>query len=129
MSLTALELYYADTYFEWLNQNKDDVIKRVSEFFELVKPNLTYMNSYIIDFVVFPDSVRVVELNPFSLSTGSCLFNWKEDSKVLHNGPFEFRLNKAPHSDNTVLGHLLPWKDLLAKAKAELPQDSSCFMQ
>ena len=44
------------------------------------------MESYIIDFIVTSDVVRIVELNPFSETTGACLFDWKKDKKVIEEG-------------------------------------------
>jgi len=135
--LNAVSQYYTDAYFEWLHKNKENVARRVREFFDIVKPNLVALNSYVIDFVVFPDAIQVVELNPFSPSTGTvvtlhtyitgpCLFNWKEDRLLLREGPFALRINEEPKDENSLKGYLLPWRDLLTRAEEEVSQEDSC---
>jgi hypothetical protein len=60
------------------------------------------VNSYIIDFTVdrhslynenipAQDCIRIIELNPFEVGTGACLFDWKTDLELFKHGPFEFR--------------------------------------
>jgi hypothetical protein len=53
------------------------------------------LESFIVDFAITGenlDKIWVVELNPYLISTSPNLFSWTKDDKVLHEGPFEFRL-------------------------------------
>jgi hypothetical protein len=142
--LNALSQYYADCYFEVRNEllarltmqdlvrSKDKVAAAVRDFFQEVQPHI-HLESYICDFVVLQDnSVRIVELNPFSESTGkgmkdqrlfsvgSCLFDWKADKEVIENGPFEFRVATSPVS--YVESLLMPFNHLLDQASKNLQE-------
>jgi len=111
-----------------LHQNKESIGKRVVAFFNTVKHCIS-LTSYIIDFVVFDDHIKIVELNPFSRTTGPCLFDWVTDAVVIENGPFEFRVNTEPLP--TVHGHLLPWKGQIEQAMTEIAREDndSCCLQ
>jgi len=70
------------------------------------------MKNYIVDFVLTNESfggkekakekeksnnknnIWVVELNPYGESTGSGLFDYKKDKKLLEEGPLELRVNE-----------------------------------
>jgi hypothetical protein len=56
--------------------------------------------SLIIDFHVSPnveefkhgrDCVKFIELNTFDIGSDSSMFSWKNELKLLKEGPFEFR--------------------------------------
>jgi len=121
-SLNALSQYYVDCYFEELLQRKDEITTKIQIFFEEVKDKIL-IESYIIDFVILADgTVKIVELNPFSRSTGSCLFDWIKDKDLIENGPFEFRISEAPNQIHAA-GYLMPWNHLIAQAKDKLIKD------
>jgi hypothetical protein len=119
--LNALSQYYADAYFWRLPLQRDDISRRVLAFFESMKASIT-LDSYIIDFAVTDDKVCIVELNPFTEQTGSCLFDWKKDKHIIENGPFELRVNMSPVRG--VDAGLIPWKSLLDPAVKELQGNS-----
>jgi len=123
-SLNALSQYYIDCYFEDLKKRKDEISSTVLIFFEEVKP-MIQLESYIIDFVMFFDgTIKIVELNPFSKSTGPCLFNWVSDKTVIESGPFEFRVLEEPNQKHAA-GYLMPWSDLIKQAKEKLKEEES----
>ena len=71
--MTALSQYYTQCYFAELASVSDAVLARVTSFWrdsirEVVAAN--GLASYVIDFVVLPSRVLVLELNPFNVSTG-----------------------------------------------------------
>ncbi len=47
--------------------------------------DLILLDSFIIDFAILSDlqTVKIVEINPFGESTGSALFNWKDDQSII----------------------------------------------
>jgi len=106
-------------FFDEIVWRKEEIQGKVLEFFEKVKDSIE-LESYIIDFVMFHDGeIKIVELNPFSRSTGSCLFDWIKDKELIENGPFQFRIVENPNQPRATT-YLLPWKFLVETAKNEL---------
>jgi len=100
-------------------RKKDEIQTKVVEFFEQVKDQIN-LESYIIDFVMMKDgTIKIVELNPFSRSTGSCLFDWIIDKELIEKGPFQFRVVEQPNQKRAA-SYLLPWKHLLHRAVKDL---------
>jgi len=80
-------------------------------------------------------TIKIVELNPFSRSTGtqslnktpyysihtvgSCLFDWIIDKELIEKGPFQFRVIEQPNQKRAA-SYLLPWKHLLHRAVKDL---------
>jgi hypothetical protein len=116
--LTALSQYFSDSSFSYVTSNTNSIPDRAREFFTAnIAPLLpdTHANC-ILDFVVAPGRVYVVELNPWSIRTGPCLFDWEADLNVLREGPFEFRFVRPEQSQ--AKHHLLPWKHLFQSEKS-----------
>jgi len=100
--LNALSQYNHACYIDEIKENRDIILKRILQLFEIIQPKLSSIGSYVIDFTVnrellFDESqllkcVLVVELNPYEIGTGSCLFDWKTERDLFDNGPFEFRI-------------------------------------
>jgi hypothetical protein len=64
--------------------------------------------------VVTDNEVLVLELNPFNVSTGACLFSWELDDEKLHNGPFEFRYRTVVPVYQGIQSHLSPlWRKIV----------------
>lgn len=95
--LTALSQYYSQCYFPRLSGDREKYLTKIKDFFEIIQPKIP-LSSYVIDFVIVTDSntnhnnnndinsnarVAVLELNPFNVATGACLFDWEKDEKVL----------------------------------------------
>lgn len=96
--LTALSQYYSQCYFPQLPRDKTKYLQQILDFFADIQPKIP-LSSYVIDFVIIVDSnedntsnndasnssrrVAVLELNPFNISTGACLFDWEKDEKIL----------------------------------------------
>lgn len=55
--------------------------------------------NYILDIFVGENEIKVIELNAFEDATGTLLFSWKTDRKILTEGPFEFRVRNEPLKD------------------------------
>jgi hypothetical protein len=118
--LNALSQYYADCFFPEIasETQKKKIEERVLTFFEQeIKDSLKHLSSYIVDFVVTDKYVKVVELNPFSKSTGACLFDWDKDKQIIEEGPFEFRVNTKEREG--VHAMLMPWRYLIQAAETE----------
>eukprot|EP00026_Physarum_polycephalum_P011726 Phypoly_transcript_11967.p1 GENE.Phypoly_transcript_11967~~Phypoly_transcript_11967.p1 ORF type:complete len:362 (+),score=58.85 Phypoly_transcript_11967:36-1088(+) len=117
--LNALSQYYADCYFEDLPPRREAIGSAVQKFFYSHIQSLLPFDSYIIDFVVFKNNdVMIVELNPYSVTTGACLFDWQKDKAQLENGPFELRVNTEPVKN--VNGYLVPFNALVSQALREV---------
>eukprot|EP01125_Pyxidicula_operculata_P021152 TRINITY_DN8049_c0_g1_i1.p1 TRINITY_DN8049_c0_g1~~TRINITY_DN8049_c0_g1_i1.p1 ORF type:complete len:375 (-),score=73.03 TRINITY_DN8049_c0_g1_i1:15-1139(-) len=153
-SLNAITQYYTDCYFPLLVKLKDRLSESILKYYNSeIKEELNDMENYIIDFVVLnldninindvedggsndhiSFDIKVIELNPFSLSTGSGLFSWQKDEKIIKEGPFEMRVNTSV--DKHISSSLSIWKPLLDQAQFKvkvlpLPDDNNekCTIQ
>ena len=133
--LCALSQYYADTFVPGIEAQYAQIKAVVAEFFaQHLLPRLGAYPDCVVDLALLlrPDGlpavqgagaaqiVRVIELNPFLITTGACLFNWKQDMDVLTgkrreaDGSFEFRYLFKPHK--SVRHVILQWNHLLDDA-------------
>jgi len=113
-----------DCYFEELKQRKDEIANKVKLFYEEVQPKIV-LESYIIDFVMLEDgAIKIVELNPYSQSTGGCLFDWTKDKEILENGPFDFRILEEPQQKKAA-NYLVPWNHLIQQSKDQIKEEDS----
>jgi len=92
--LNAVTQYFTSSYFPSLVENKDEISRHICDFWinEVRALLLNSHESYVIDFLVKPDKILVVELNPFYKGAGAGCFTWAKDRKILMHGPFEFRM-------------------------------------
>lgn len=108
-------------------ETKGEIVRLISACYERfrreVLPKLKF-NSFIIDFAIAGNEVQVVELNPFSRTTGACLFDWIKDKDVIENGPLELRV--VEKALDSARGHLTPWLPLIKEA-LNLPSTSSSY--
>ena len=65
------------------------------EAFHAVHAHRISIESYVIDLAVLPDRVWIIELNPYSPTTGACLFDWGADAATLAAAPVEIRVLQA----------------------------------
>jgi hypothetical protein len=96
--LTACSQYCYYQCFPELLKTKDQLSQRIVEFFHKeVLPILPYKDA-VIDFHVTDEFVEIIELSPFAINTGACMFSWKSeaDKAILENGPFELRILTEP---------------------------------
>jgi len=113
--LTAVSQYYSDSFFPHLPKISEEVLKRIAEYYDKAANPLINLDSYIIDFVVFDDmSIKIVELNPFSRTTGPCLFDWQADKDLLENGPLSMRVVQSPSKNADAA--VMPWTGVLNAA-------------
>jgi hypothetical protein len=95
----ALSQYFHFCYWPELVQHKDEIARRVTEYWETRVKHRVKHTSYTIDFAVLQDQIYVIEINPFHFSTGAALFRWTTGSaerKTLVHGPFEMRVLEQP---------------------------------
>jgi len=98
--LNALSMYCCFAYSQELVERKDHVERLILNCFQVIKDKIPHP-SYVIDFYVTKaDKVIVIELNPFHIGAGACLFSWKEHRNKFLHGPFEFRITTSL-SENT----------------------------
>jgi len=116
---TALSQYNHQYVSKRLIDNKKVIEDRIISFWEeYIAPSLKNkekLQSYVVDFALTGDNfdkVWVVELNPFLTSTSSNLFSWSTDNKILHNGPFEFRLREKS-SKGVIADMDSDWRSIL----------------
>ena len=92
------------------------------------------LDSYVLDLVIlWPDlnSIKVLELNPYTQTTGPGFFNWERDAKLLQGHEpdadvLEFRVLREPLSEKT---QLMQWSDLVQAAAAVEEEDGRCCVQ
>eukprot|EP00475_Leptophrys_vorax_P023699 TRINITY_DN32513_c0_g1_i1.p1 TRINITY_DN32513_c0_g1~~TRINITY_DN32513_c0_g1_i1.p1 ORF type:complete len:375 (+),score=101.55 TRINITY_DN32513_c0_g1_i1:25-1149(+) len=138
-NLNALSQYYDDTYFNSIDPV--EMPKQIQNFFlkEVREAGMfsggggaavddelkeSPLQNYIMDFVIMPDNeVKIVELNPFSVQTGSCRFHWIQDKSIIENGPFEFRFRESPHESADLA--ISPWSEFVSQAEDLIKQESA----
>jgi hypothetical protein len=123
--LNAVTQYAYDIRCQYVVDHKDEIARRLLEFFESIKAQIPH-ESYVIDFIVFDDVIRVIELNPFSSGSGAALFSWTEDLQRFLNGPFELRIQEQElHS---LEGVLMPkWIDFVTSVRKK--RERGCAVQ
>ena len=65
----------------------------------------------------------VLEVNPFNISTGSCLFDWASESDsnvLLGRSPFEFRVQPHPVVEKLIPQLHPSWRSIFSTLKSEL---------
>jgi len=102
--IRAISQYYDVCFFPELIQDKENIIKRIQYYFETIKDKIP-MEHCILDLLVLKDRIKIVELNPYGSCTGSAMFSWKTEAKLLReglpDGSFEFRITTAPSLEAT----------------------------
>jgi hypothetical protein len=94
-SLNAISQYAHDIRCQYIVDHRDEIARRLLDFFESIKGQIPH-ESYVIDFIVFDDWIKVVELNPFHAGAVPGLFSWADpdDRERFLNGPFELRIQE-----------------------------------
>ncbi|KAG2378917.1 hypothetical protein C9374_008065 [Naegleria lovaniensis] len=144
--LNAISQYFCDVKFQELCDRKLEIQHQINDFFQnTVLTSITHA-SFVIDFFVSPTrGVMVIELNPFHIGAGACLFSWKQDRQIMMFGPQEFRI-KEQNADESIYKSFLtvPWEkhlvlhhhvqspnysreELLLKNK-EAPEEGKCVL-
>ena len=130
-SFTALTQYYKACFVPELAQRKTEICNLILDFHSKIK-DLIPVKSYVADFVVDNDKVWLIELNHFGTTASPGLFSWSIDNKVMHEGPFEFRvLTSLP--DNVKqqiarpLQELIGW-DKVEENKEDKKQEKKCIV-
>jgi len=105
-AISQQSLYYVNDILEPLNDNeKNDMIHKwvniIKSYFETdVKPKITHIDSYVMDFAILSDDTPYfIELNSFGkeYASGSALFDWIQDYNILYGlkeDIIEFRYTK-----------------------------------
>ena len=82
--ITAITQYFDMLYFPEIVTNKSNIEKKIRKFFSSIK-NFVNFENYVIDFAVLnidkeykENDVIIIEFNPFTKFTSSCLFDKSE---------------------------------------------------
>ena len=113
--MNALSQYNHLCYFSAIDAARDELARRIREFFSAaVQPRLAgVFSECVVDFAIVGETVWVIEINPFLVTTDGCLFNWDTDRPILEHGPFTLRVVGSPPAGATTM--LAPeWRALLA---------------
>lgn len=96
--LNAISQYNCSCFFLNVVEQKSELQKKIFEFFDNVQPKIKGIcdGNLILDFCIVKDQVYFIELNTFDIASQACLFSWKNEMKLLKEGPFEFRLIETP---------------------------------
>lgn len=99
--MTALSQYFAARYLPLLLKHREGLVARIRQAFDTLLANQLPYENAVIDWALVgqgddPNALKliVLELNPFSRTTGACLFSWVDDFDVLLHGPFCCRFNE-----------------------------------
>eukprot|EP00727_Mastigamoeba_balamuthi_P009771 m51a1_g5416 hypothetical protein (353) ;mRNA; f:124055-125431 len=123
--LNAVTQYLCFLEFPEMAAQQRELAQRIREFHDAVVAPAIPHESYVVDFFLKKDSIRVIELNPFYVGAGAGLFSWKEDRELFLNGPFEMRVRTCP--DETLGDLLAPaWHRYLSSKRPQAPQ---CVVQ
>ncbi|RUP45607.1 hypothetical protein BC936DRAFT_147959 [Jimgerdemannia flammicorona] len=92
-TMTALTQYDSMTYDVRIARAKDEIPARVLAFWqrELRDRLAVRHESYVVDFLVGENEIKVIELNPFHNGAGGCLFSWTTDRQQLMGETLEYR--------------------------------------
>lgn len=98
--LTAVS-QYEEFYYPNLSSRQEELKSRIADFFtSVVSPIVQKTNclpaSYVVDFALIGESLKVIEINPFHSNTAGSLFSWKNDRETILNGPLSFRFVESP---------------------------------
>lgn len=113
--LNALSQYFSDVRFDDLVEQRTEMLEKINLFFGNVVLKHIPHESFVIDFFVSPTKgVMIIELNPFHIGAGACLFSWKTDREVMMNGPQEFRIQEKQADDTMYKSFLtVQWEKYL----------------
>lgn len=102
--LNAISHYSHFLYSDFVNKNSERIAAKLQEFFlNDVLPALKgRYEASVVDFGFEDESlenVYLIELNPWTPNSDTCLFKWGRDKELLHNGPMEVRYIEKPHTN------------------------------
>jgi len=89
-----------------------DLESRAIQFID----SLSLEKDCIIDLVITNSNIWIVELNPFSQSSGCALFNWEKDYQQLTQGKFEFRKLEKEKPTEYLKAILSPWNSFIQES-------------
>eukprot|EP00128_Syssomonas_multiformis_P011045 Colp12_sorted_trinity150504_noHs@24896 len=124
-SLNAVTQYDDISMHPEIVSNKEALGKRILDFFNSeIKESLKSHENYVVDFLVTPEKIYLIELNPFHIGAGPGLFKWRDHRELFMHGPYEFRIVEKDHeSPLSVLP--VPWEKALHAVLAEFRGTSS----
>jgi len=73
-------------YFPNLKEECEEHKLKILQFYETLKEKLpNNLSNGVLDFMILKDRVLLLEVNQWAKSTGSGLFDWDKDDKILTN--------------------------------------------
>lgn len=114
--MTSLTQYDNMTYDARIARAHEEIPKRVLGFWEQeLRDKLARHESYVVDFLVSTDGIKVIEINPFHNGAGACLFSWASDRQQLMGETFEYRYVKEPAKADILDSFPVVWAKELKK--------------
>jgi len=83
--LTAVCQYNDMCFYPHLKGKEVEIVDKLFNFFLTIRDLVGY-DAYVLDFVIIGEDVKIIEINPFGLMTGSSLFQWEADRYLLQGG-------------------------------------------
>eukprot|EP01080_Neovahlkampfia_damariscottae_P009836 gene9836-2159_t len=130
--LNAISQYDFNFFSKELLMKSEKIKQNISNYFNKnIQNKLGKLENYVIDFGMSSnfDDIFVIELNPFnneeSKGTGSSLFNWNDDDKILKNGPLTIRVTQ----DYQKIQIHPDWIDFIKKTEEEIKNENNCSVQ
>jgi hypothetical protein len=96
--LTGITQYNQSVFNREIASKKQQVQDMLTTFLnETVLPAVPH-RTFIVDLFLSPSTnkIQIVGFNPFEATTCASLFDWRKDTNVLLNGPFQFRILDTP---------------------------------
>lgn len=78
--------------YDELITEKEKLKTMITEYWKEKISPLMKVDDYVIDFGYVDDKIIMIELSPFRECTGTSLYRWDRDKKVLRNGNGEIRI-------------------------------------
>ncbi|ETO11958.1 hypothetical protein RFI_25418 [Reticulomyxa filosa] len=121
--ITAVTQYFPHCLFEQIAKNKLEILDLIQQFFQTElfrdKQYILPVDDCILDLNVdlTTKQVKIIELNPFALTTGSGFYHWVDDKSILYGEKSDItksdQIRVRETIDNKLSAVLSQWSDIL----------------
>lgn len=67
-------------FYPFIGTNREDIIKDITSFYKEQIQSKFPLDNYVVDvFRSKKDSVKLIDFNPFGITTDAILFDWNEE--------------------------------------------------